>query len=147
MQAVDQIRAKNYKTALTSINKAKLWPENLGAGKPYDEDIDLRLEHYMEALVHEKTREKEQAKKKYEAIIAASTTSGRRNQITNLITALAYRKTSRNEEGEKLLAAWREEQPDNKIAKWAYAVYNGESAGDAPEGNEILRIMKEIVNL
>ena len=146
MQAVDQIKTKNHKTALASINKAKLWPENLGAGKPYDEDIDLRLEYYLEALVYEKTREKEKAKKKYEEIIAFKTSRGR-NQITDLITALAYKKTNRHGEGEKLLAAWKEKQPDNKMAQWAYAAYNGEPTDDTPEGNESLRVMKEIVEL
>lgn len=146
MQAADQMKAKNYKTALASVNNAKLWPENLGAGKPYDEDIDLRLEHYLEALVYEKTREKEKAKKKYEEIIAFKTSRGR-NQITDLITALAYRKTNRPGEGEKLLAAWKEKQPDNKMAQWAYAAYNGEPTDDTPEGNESLRVMKEIVEL
>lgn len=146
MQAVEQISAKKYKTALTSISKAKQWPENLGAGKPYDEDIDLRAEHYLEALTYDKTREKEKAKEKYQAIIT-SKTSGRRNQITSLITALAYKKTNRYEEGEKLLAAWKEKQPDNKMAQWAYATYIGESPKDAPEENGMLRMLKEIAKL
>lgn len=146
MQAVEQINAKKYKTALASISKAKLWPENLGAGKPYDEDIDLRPEHYLEALAYDKTREKEKAKEKYEAIIN-SKTSGRRNQITSLITALAYKKTNRYEEGEKLLAAWKQKQPDNKMAQWAHATYIGESPKDAPEENGMLRVLKEIAEL
>src|SRR5690606_41547376 len=56
MQAAEQIRTKKYKTALASIEKAKLWPENLGAGKPYDDMIDLRVENYLEALDRKSTR-------------------------------------------------------------------------------------------
>lgn len=145
MQAVGQIKSKDFKTALASINRAKLWPENLGAGKPYDQDIDLRLEHYLEGLVYERSRQKDKAEKKYEEIIA--TEARRRNQPTDLLTALAYKKTGREEEGKKLLSAWREKQPDSKMAQWAYATYIGESPEDAPEGNDSLKIIKKVVEL
>lgn len=144
MQAVDQIRSKNHKAALTSINKAKLWPENLGAGKPYDEQIDLRLEHYLEALVLENTRQKDKAKNKYEEIVAAQ--NSRRQQANNLITALALKKLNRTDEGEKLLRDWKEKQPDNKIAAWAYTVYLGTSSAEpGAEANGDLRIIREVV--
>src|SRR5690606_5074684 len=54
MQATQQLRARKYKNALASLQKSKEWPENLGVGKPYDENIDLRLENYLEALIYEK---------------------------------------------------------------------------------------------
>ncbi|HEY9489840.1 MAG TPA: DUF5107 domain-containing protein, partial [Chryseosolibacter sp.] len=83
MQAVGQIKDKNYKTAIASINKAKLWPENLGAGKPYDDMLDLRLENYLEALVYERTKQKDKAISKLSRI-ASGGISGRK-QITDLI--------------------------------------------------------------
>ena len=145
MQAVAQIQSKNYKSALTSISKGKLWPENLGAGKPYDEDLDLRLENYLEALVYEKTKQKDKAQKKYEEIIAAK--QSRRNQATDLITALALRKIDRGDEGEKLLKEWTEKQPENKMAKWAHATYNGQETETDIEGNDNFRIILEVARL
>src|SRR5258706_11023812 len=47
MQAVQEIKNKNYKGSLKFIDASKLWPMNLGVGKPYDEDIDERLENWL----------------------------------------------------------------------------------------------------
>ena len=55
MQAIQEMQKKNYKKALQFISASKLWPLNLGVGKPYDEDIDMRLEDWMSYLIYEKT--------------------------------------------------------------------------------------------
>ncbi len=58
MQAVQLMQKKNYKGSLKYIQQARQWPENLGVGKPYDEDIDYRLENWMTYLCdqeHEQT--------------------------------------------------------------------------------------------
>ncbi|MEX2231168.1 MAG: DUF5107 domain-containing protein, partial [Cyclobacteriaceae bacterium] len=145
MQAARQIKDRDHKAALNSIEKAKLWPENLGAGKPYDKSIDLRVEKYMEALVYENNKQKEKAKAKYDEIIAAP--KSRRRQVTDLITALALKKNNRTDEGEKLLREWTEKQPENKMARWAYAVYKGEDMEIDSEGNDNFRIIREVVKL
>lgn len=145
MQAVDQIKSKNYKAALASIARAKLWPEHLGAGQPYDENIDLRVETYLEALVYEKTRKRSEANKKYEEIIAQQ--KSRSNQATELITALALRKMNRSDEAESLLREWKEKQPGNKVAVWAFAAYNGEPAETPIDGNDNFRIVSAVADL
>ena len=48
MQAIAAMRHKNYKKALTYINASRQWPERLGVGKPYGENIDQRLEQWLE---------------------------------------------------------------------------------------------------
>jgi hypothetical protein len=50
MQAVQRMKQKNYRQALVFIRAAEEWPENLGVGKPYDSEVDLRLEKWMSAL-------------------------------------------------------------------------------------------------
>ncbi|MGC4235512.1 MAG: DUF5107 domain-containing protein, partial [Niabella sp.] len=52
MQAVNLMREHRYKAALELIEAARQWPENLGAGKPYDEDMDMRLENWMQYVCH-----------------------------------------------------------------------------------------------
>ena len=143
MQAVGQMQSKNYKSALRSISTARLWPENLGAGKPYEENIDSQLEDYMEAMCYEKTKNKDKAINKWNEIIAASKSG--RHQVSDLITALALKKTNRNDEGEKLLKEWMEKQPENKMSRWAYAVYNGDQAEADVEGDENFRIIKLVI--
>lgn len=43
-----------YNAALSDIEKSKLWPENLGVGKPYDAAIDLRAEDFITAYCNAK---------------------------------------------------------------------------------------------
>ena len=56
-QAMDQFSKHRYDAALKSIKASEEWPENLGVGKPYDDQIDKRLEDYLEAKVYEKKGE------------------------------------------------------------------------------------------
>ena len=50
MQAVEALGRKDRKSAAKYIAAARLWPENLGVGKPYDDEIDGRLEDWMEYI-------------------------------------------------------------------------------------------------
>ncbi len=143
MQAAGQLKSKNYKSALASVEKAKLWPENLGAGKPYDDMIDLRLENYLEGLVYEKMKESQKAQQKFEAVTHATS---RRHQANDLATALAYRKTGRAAEGEKLLSDWANEQPSNAMAQWARAAFEGKESASDLEGDTNFRVLRELVN-
>ncbi|MCO5235695.1 MAG: DUF5107 domain-containing protein [Chitinophagaceae bacterium] len=56
MLAIQEMQKNNYKKALVYINQSRLWPENLGVGKPYDNQIDSRLEDWMEYLCSKKLR-------------------------------------------------------------------------------------------
>ncbi|MDR3140575.1 MAG: DUF5107 domain-containing protein [Tannerellaceae bacterium] len=47
--ALQNVEAGNYAAALPDIEQSKRWPEHLGVGKPYDEDIDLRMENFLTA--------------------------------------------------------------------------------------------------
>lgn len=44
-----------YKEALSKIEEAKEWPENLGVGKPYEDMIDTDLEDWMTAIVYRRS--------------------------------------------------------------------------------------------
>jgi hypothetical protein len=48
MLALDEMKAKKWKHALSEIALARQWPERLGAGKPYPGDIDERVEDWLE---------------------------------------------------------------------------------------------------
>lgn len=51
-QAVLLIQEKNFNRALRYIHAARLWPENLGVGKPYD--LNQAPENYLENLCRSK---------------------------------------------------------------------------------------------
>lgn len=145
MQAAERLKSRKYKLALASISKAKSWPENLGAGQPYDDMIDLRLENYLEALASEKSKEKDKARQIFTAITSAPQQRG--HQINDLVTALSFRKLGRPAEGEKLLKEWVEKEPDDKTAQWAYAVYNGEKQKLETDRSGNARVISEIIDL
>lgn len=53
--ATEAIEAKKWGAARELIAAARVWPERLGAGKPYDADGDERLEDSLLAVVHERS--------------------------------------------------------------------------------------------
>jgi len=58
MQAIDALKKGNTKKALTFTEASTLWPENLGVGKPYDNEIDYRLENWLRYLADKKNGDK-----------------------------------------------------------------------------------------
>jgi Tfp pilus assembly protein PilF len=49
--AVDAISARKWKAAASLVSAAREWPERLGEGKPYDADVDERLEDWLDAAI------------------------------------------------------------------------------------------------
>lgn len=127
MQALAQLKDKQYTKALKFIVEAKLFPENLGVGKPYDEDIDERLENWLDYLCYTNLGETEKANKLLNKI--TSFVPRIDNTVMNflpanqLISAWAIEKTSTPQKAE----AWLKQQtllfPTNKIVQWTYGVY------------------------
>ena len=99
MLAVQAIRAEQWDSATALIAAARLWPERLGAGKPYDADIDARLEDLLLADVRYRS--------------GASTTSAR-----GLLAG--YTPT----DGDAVvLDAWRATAPGGAIGRWVGWLY------------------------
>jgi hypothetical protein len=48
--AVERLKSGSANEALRLIDIARQWPERLGAGKPYPEDVDERLENWLTGL-------------------------------------------------------------------------------------------------
>ncbi len=59
MQAIEAIEKNETTKAIALVNQAKEWPENLGAGKPYDADIDTSLEDKIIAATKQKPAAKD----------------------------------------------------------------------------------------
>lgn len=70
MMAVEAFGGKDFKLALRQVAAAAEWPEHLGVGKPYDADIDTRLERYLEYLCQLRLGRKPQAEAPIAAILA-----------------------------------------------------------------------------
>ncbi|MFT4015321.1 MAG: DUF5107 domain-containing protein [Agriterribacter sp.] len=129
MQAVAALQQKKFSVAKKFIEQGKLWPENLGVGKPYDDNIDTRLEDWMLYLT-EKNKTGNNAKALLDKIISFKPAT--ENTISNflpsnaLITALAISKAN----GKDQAMQWLEQQatafPAHKeVFEWSRNVLNG----------------------
>ena len=143
MQAVQEIKNKNYKKALQFINASKSWPVNLGVGKPYDEDIDLRLEEWMSFLCYQKTGNTRQAQVSLQNIIHVT---GNYPSANELVTAWGLEQLNQKNEAIKRLDQLIEKYPGNKILLWCKAILLKQPADilSDNEKNASVRILEQI---
>jgi lipopolysaccharide biosynthesis regulator YciM len=120
MESVTAYKNKNYKQSISFVQQARQWPENLGVGKPYDVDIDNRLEYWLTYLNYKAINKTSDANKMLDSIINNSDeVEATDKYFTNaIITQLAFRQLNKNEEGLNWLQHESENFPDKKIATW-----------------------------
>jgi hypothetical protein len=114
------MKRRNYRNAIRSLENARLWPDNLGVGKPYDEHIDSRVEDFLLATIAERQHKADEAATCYRKIIDRGAGGG--SVSTDLLVAIALRKTGRYAEADGLAAGWAKDQ--SGPARWATALYN-----------------------
>lgn len=112
MLAVEDMNRKNYKKAIVSINKAKDWPERLGAGKPYDEDVDERLENFLLYQCYTKLGDRVKAADAMEKIKKNSAAGYKINEViadwaNGKPGALDSASPGIADENSRILAAWK----------------------------------------
>jgi Domain of unknown function (DUF5107)/Tetratricopeptide repeat len=128
MLAVLRLKAGAFDEALHLIDKAREWPESLGAGKPYPSDSDERLEDWLAYECYLKRNASSEAQQMLNRIISfPSTASG--HGVGEVVHALALRQSSRASEAEELLNDWLKAEPSNQVAKWGKELLTG---GPAP---------------
>ncbi len=124
-QAMDYLKRGSYAKALAWVNASKEWPENLGVGKPSDDQIDSRLENYLQARILLAQGERAKANVLFEQVFASAPAS-HYFRSSDLLTALALKERGRSDEGDRRVAAWKTTHPDNRIVEWCTAIYKGE---------------------
>jgi tetratricopeptide (TPR) repeat protein len=130
MLAVEAFRKNDLAGALRSIDTARLWPENLGAGKPYPSDVDERLEDFLAAQCLAGRGKGIESKAMLERI---GTFAGRERGAGILVHALALKQTGRAAAGRQLVGDWLAREPASPLAGWAVQAYDG-SVAPLPEG-------------
>jgi tetratricopeptide (TPR) repeat protein len=147
MQAVEAIRGKDHKTAAKYIAAARLWPENLGVGKPYDNDIDSRLEDWMEYISG--------GSKSGELLDRILSFSPRvDNTVRNFIpsNALVTARAMEKKQGKNGAIAWMDEQiaafpAHAKVLQWCKDMFiNGHATELAEEEKDAnVRILERLM--
>ncbi len=126
--AVEALKKGSPRKAGSFVEKARMWPERLGVGKPYE--VDERLENFILALAAEKAGNQEEARKYLEAVAADSQKFRAGWSSEHYVSALAMKKLGKDGEAVQLLHDWREARGQaDVVAGWAIAkLANNESA-------------------
>jgi Tfp pilus assembly protein PilF len=134
MLALQQMKAGSSDEALRFIAQAREWPEHLGAGKPYAEDIDERLEDWLACQCNQ-NRNPQQAQLDLDKILTFGAHSNTRG-TGSIIRALALKRSGRTAEAEGLLNSW----PTNSVGAKMMAAWGKEilSGNAAPAPNTVL---------
>ncbi|MCF6333528.1 MAG: DUF5107 domain-containing protein [Draconibacterium sp.] len=115
MEAIGKLQKNKNKTALSRIDQARKWPENLGVGKPYQ--TDERIEDYLESRYWKKKRNAAKVEELEDKIIEF-TTNVTKPSSSDYLGAILLKKRGKESEAQKILANWEKENPDNLIAGW-----------------------------
>ncbi|MFH6966845.1 DUF5107 domain-containing protein [Flavobacterium sp. FlaQc-28] len=150
MQALAEMKSKQYKKALQLIADAKLFPENLGVGKPYDENIDERLENWMDYQCYTSLGNTEKAKESLQKIVSFNPKID--NTVMNflpanqLISAWAVEKTSSTKKAEEWIRNQAKLYPENKIVQWSLQMYTQKQSDilTADEKDGEVRIIEKL---
>jgi Tfp pilus assembly protein PilF len=151
MQAVEQIGNKKYAKAITFIADAKKWPENLGVGKPYQEDIDERLEDWMNYLCFHQMKKEKEAQESLQKIIQFKPKI--ENTVSNflpandLVTAWALEKLNRKDEAVSWLKNEVAKYPDDKILIWCKNAFQNRKDENPDLTNSEVRILEALMQL
>ncbi len=125
--ALQSVKTGAWSPALPLIASARAWPENLGAGKPYAEDLDERLEDWLAYECN--LRCDPSAAPALLAKILAFADPVQPSVAGPILRALALRASGRSAEAAQLLAALPDgsvEEPS--LAAWGKAILAGRPA-------------------
>ena len=153
MQGVVEIKRKQYKNALVFILAAEKWPENLGVGKPYPEDIDERLENWLNYLCYAglgNNTKAQQSLKKIIAFIPKGDYAGSHYlSAGTLLTAWALDKMNNRAEASRLLDQAVLQHPGNKMAVWSKQVFDNQQTAVPEEikKDEVVRILAMLLSM
>ena len=130
--AVLALKKGDTTTAKREVDAARLWPEHLGAGKPYPADVDERLEDFLVAQGLGRRGRATDASALLQKVTGFTGRQRERGAGT-LVHALALKQAGQEAEGRKLLADWTARDPKGVLAAWANRAYAGD-VGPLPEG-------------
>ena len=121
MLAMQALAKGKTNDAAQKVSEAFQWPHNLGAGKPYDDQIDTRLEDWINAMIAIKTgntAQKEANLKK----VAQST--HRQYDPSALLQCIALYKLGDKQKANDLFTEWSSRQRNTTLKEWGERFYN-----------------------
>jgi len=123
---LNYIKKGMIEKALQTIENAKLWPENLGAGKPYD--VDIRIENYLDAYCKKKRGQNEEAQMLLREIVQYTENHPESYDSHLLVSALALVELEFPGRAYSLIEQWLQKSPLNSAAQWCRAYIHNNTA-------------------
>ncbi|RLD85621.1 MAG: hypothetical protein DRJ07_02625, partial [Bacteroidetes bacterium] len=125
MLSIQYYQKKKYKTAMDYVAKARLYPEELGTGRPYV--VDERIEDYIEALCLLKTGMPQNAEKALNKIEDFTLLYNKTNNSSDYVSMLSFdyiymltlKHRGRVEEINSFLSNWKERSDNSLSYQWA----------------------------
>jgi tetratricopeptide (TPR) repeat protein len=134
LTAAEEMRVGSYSKAARSLEKARQWPERLGAGKPYD--VDNRLEDYLEGVCAKKSGNSARSKQMFEQVISYTRDHSGDLSINRLFGVLAERETEKQNTATKLADEWSNDVK-SPVARWRIAMLSRNSTDVATADKEL----------
>ncbi len=125
--AYGELKKKKYNAAIHYAEKAKQWPVNLGAGRPYE--VDERLENYVLAYCYERMGKNSEANRLYNVVADYRIPDDQNENTAFYLQIVALKKLNRNMDAKGLIQKMELEEPGNIYVKWAKAIENQEDPG------------------
>ena len=121
----EALRAGDIEAAARRVAAAREWPEHLGAGKPYPEDVDERVEDWMAAQCLERAGKTAETRVLFESLAASPKARG---TIGGLLSAASLARLGRRADAMRAFDEWAALQTDPRIAAWGRRVFEGQPA-------------------
>jgi tetratricopeptide (TPR) repeat protein len=148
--ALDLIDANRYKEALVQTEKAIEWPENLGAGKPYDPDN--RVQNYLAAYCLKKMNRQTEATHRQNAVLEYNATHIGTSPVYNLLALQIYRERGETRVADDLLQRiMKSDNIDEPVQRWIAGKYNLDEAKigefEGPGRDMFIEIINRILGM
>ncbi len=128
--ALDLMKTGEVKKAVALVEKARLWPERLGVGRPFE--TDERFEDFLAAVCRQRQGNPAESRKSLEAVARGTEKYRTSFGSGHLVSALALRSLGRPQDAERLLADWRKNRgEDDAVLAWTRAVFSGDVSSSA----------------
>ncbi len=119
---INNYKKGKYQVAMKHVDQARLWPENIGVGKPYNPDE--RVENYLTARIFEIQGKNVKAREYYQKTASSINRNSTYWASKDLLSILSLKKTGNTEKADQLIEEWKNETHGDQIYRWAMACMN-----------------------
>ena len=124
MEGIEYYKKGRYNSAIKSITSAKLWPENLGVGKPFV--VDERIEHFFEAICLKEKGDSERADQLFQQVITDTNSLNQRHSSVDYLYLMSLNYLQNGSEAISYLEKWENIAPEDPIQKWCNSMITGD---------------------